>query len=108
MHVCRPRYILDSINLLSMQAARAGYTIAIIAVYWLTEVVPIAVTALLPLILFPALGVLSSDDVARNYLTDNNLLFVGGLMMAVAVEKWDLHKRIALLVMRLMGSKPRW
>ncbi len=78
------------------------------AVYWVTEVVPLAVTALLPLILFPALGVLTAREAAVNYLNDNNMLFTGGLMVAVAIEKWDLHRRIALSVLMVVGTKPRW
>lgn len=83
-------------------AARCAGVAVWMGVWWLTEAVPLAVTALLPLILFPVLGVMKAGEIASNYTNDVIFLFIGGFMVALAMERWQLHKRIALRVILLI------
>jgi sodium-dependent dicarboxylate transporter 2/3/5 len=80
---------------------------ALMATWWITEAIPIAATSLLPLVLFPLLGVLSSADTAREFANDPIFLFIGGFILALAVERWGLHRRIALAIIGAVGDSPR-
>jgi len=77
------------------------------AVWWVTEAAPIAVTALLPLVLFPLLGVRPVREVAPNYGNHMIFLFLGGFVLARAVEISGLHRRIALAILASLGASPR-
>jgi sodium-dependent dicarboxylate transporter 2/3/5 len=75
-------------------------------IWWITEAVSISVTALLPLLLFPILGVMSLEDVGANYGSPIIFLFFGGFVLALALEKVNLHKRIALNIIKITGTTP--
>ncbi|MCH6200743.1 anion permease, partial [Aquiflexum sp. LQ15W] len=75
-----------------------------IAIWWITEAIPIAATALLPLVLLPTLNVLPIAETAASYSHPMVLLYMGGFMIAMAIEKWSLHKRIALSIISFIGT----
>lgn len=76
------------------------------ALWWISEAVPLAVTALLPVVLFPALGVMSGKVVSGVYFNHIVFLFVGGFLLALAMQKWGLHRRIALRILMIFGKGP--
>src|SRR5438477_1530700 len=89
------------------QVTRAAAVAVLMACWWIGEALPLAVTALLPMVLFPLLGVMNSKSVAAQYIDDNVFLFVGGFILALAMERWHLHKRIALRILLVFGTQPR-
>ena len=78
----------------------------LMSIWWITEAVPLSVTSLVPLVLFPLFGTVSSSQTANAYINSTIILFIGGFIIAIAMEKWNLHKRIALKVVKLFGSGP--
>lgn len=89
------------------QKADAVIAVALwMVIWWITETVSISVTALLPLILFPLLKIMPIADVGANYGSPIIFLFFGGFVLALALEKVNLHKRIALNIIRLTGTTP--
>ncbi|MGK0254042.1 MAG: sodium-dependent dicarboxylate transporter 2/3/5 [Mariniflexile sp.] len=74
------------------------------ALWWVTEAVPIAVTALLPIILFPMTGAIDLETTTASYGHKYIFLYMGGFMLAIAIEKWNLHKRIALNIIKIIGT----
>ncbi len=88
----------------------AGWHVAAVAVvmalWWLTEALPVAATALLPLVLMPLLGIMPVKAVSAHYANPLIFLFMGGFMIALALERWNLHRRIALRVLKAFGTRP--
>jgi len=77
-----------------------------IACWWVTEAIPIPVTSLMPIILFPLTGALSVADATAPYANHNVFLFLGGFTIAVCMQRWNLHRRIALHIIYVMGTSP--
>ncbi len=88
------------------EARRMLAVAAIMATWWVTEAAPLAVTSLLPLVLLPAFGITNAAGAAAPYANHLVYLFLGGFMIAQAMQRWNLHRRIALRTVMAMGSSP--
>lgn len=92
---------------LPADAQRLAAVTALMIGLWITEAIPIPATSLIPLVAYPLLGILPIDVVSSTYLDPTVFLFMGGFFIALGIEKWNLHRRIALHIVRAIGFGPR-
>ena len=109
--VAAPLTAVFIITFLDLKPGQAAVTntlaVAILmAIWWVTEVVPLAITSLLPIVLFPALGIMNGREVSVTYFNHVIFLFIGGFLVALAIQKWNLHRRIAINILRIIGLSP--
>ncbi|MCG7260366.1 DASS family sodium-coupled anion symporter [Corynebacterium aurimucosum] len=92
----------------TQSALRAVAAVTILmGVWWMTEAIPLAATALLPLVIFPLAGVGTIKDVGAPYASSTIFLFMGGFLIALALQRWNLHRRMALFVVKVVGTSPK-
>lgn len=92
---------------LSRPAQNLAAITVLMATLWITQVLDMAVTSLIPLFAFPILGIQPAEDVSGAYIDENVFLYMGGFIIALGIEKWGLHHRMALHIVRLLGTQPR-
>ncbi|HDS64247.1 MAG TPA: SLC13/DASS family transporter [Methanofollis liminatans] len=94
----------------SVMPVPARYVAAVtllMIIWWITEAIPLEATALLPVVLFPALGVLSATQATAPYADKVIFLFMGGFIIAMSMQRWGLHRRIALNIINIVGTSPK-
>jgi sodium-dependent dicarboxylate transporter 2/3/5 len=96
--------LLPRLGGISPQAQQVLAVAALMLAWWLTEAVALPVTALLPMVLLPMMGVVTIDEATAPYSDSVVYLFFGGFILALALEKWNLHLRIALKIVQMTGT----
>lgn len=104
--LCAGMLLMPAPEDLDPSAWRTAAVGLLMAVWWITEALPIAATALVPLVLFPLLGIADIDGAARPYANPLIFLFLGGFILAQAMQTWGLHRRIALGIVQGVGTRP--
>ncbi|HSH74258.1 MAG TPA: SLC13 family permease, partial [Longimicrobiales bacterium] len=99
-------FLLVPIDATNPPASRLTAVALLMAAWWVSDAIPLFATALLPLVLYPLLGIMDGGDTAPIYFNSTIVLFVGGFMIALTMEKWDLHRRIALAIIATIGGGP--
>ncbi|XP_018423270.1 PREDICTED: solute carrier family 13 member 1-like [Nanorana parkeri] len=105
---CLPLLLLPLPLVAQTKEAACAYVLLVTATYWISEAIPLGAAALVPAFMFPLFGILKSSEVASEYFKDIHLLLFGVVCLASSIQKWNLHKRIALWMVLSVGSQPGW
>jgi solute carrier family 13 (sodium-dependent dicarboxylate transporter), member 2/3/5 len=100
-------WLCPALGELSLEATRVALLALLMGLLWISEGLPIPATALLPLVLLPLLGISPIKQAAAPYADPVIYLFMGGFMLALAMERWALHRRVALAIIASIGTRPR-
>lgn len=90
-----------------VKAYRCLYVVCVMTIYWVTEAIPLPITGMIPMVAFPLMNILDTDRVCMMYMKETMVMFIGGLVLAQAVEYCNLHKRMALKVISIIGCSQR-
>lgn len=83
------------------------FVLILMAIYWATEAIPLAITAMIPVVLFPLMGIMSTANTCKFFMSEATMMFIGGLTIALALEQSELHTRVALIIISMIGCSPR-
>lgn len=101
--------LMNRFLFLSMQplAMKCLYIVALMAMFWVTEVLPLPITGMIPVVLYPLMGIMSTNETCLCYMNDTTMMFLSSLVIAVVIENSGLHMRMALLIIKTIGCSHR-
>ncbi|XP_012224853.1 protein I'm not dead yet-like [Linepithema humile] len=102
--ILTPILLVESEKYIAMKCL---YIVALMALFWVTEVLPLPVTGMIPVVLYPLMDIMSTNDTCLCYMNDTTMMFLGSLVIAVVIENSGLHMRIALLIIKTIGCSHR-
>ncbi|KAG7212199.1 hypothetical protein KM043_012539 [Ampulex compressa] len=98
---------LITVNTTEVLAMRCLYIVAVMALFWMTEVIPLPITGLIPVVLYPLMSIMSTGDTCLCYMNDTTMMFIGSMVIAIVIENSGLHMRVALLILKTIGCGHR-
>ncbi|XP_017756022.1 PREDICTED: protein I'm not dead yet [Eufriesea mexicana] len=99
-----PIIIVETTKVVAM---RCLYVVGLMAMFWVTEVLPLPITGLIPVVLYPLMGIMNTSDTCACYMNDTTMMFIGSMVIAIVIENSGLHMRIALLIIKMIGCSHR-